>query len=83
VNLNCYCLYAKNFNHSVQPFIGFNRAKIYFGLNALSGRIPLSDGSYGGPWESSNAESLIQYTVNKGYTIHGWELGEITCNHVC
>jgi heparanase 1 len=50
-------------------------AKIYFGLNALNGRIPMPDGSYGGPWNSSNAASLIRYTVNKGYTIHGWELG--------
>ncbi|KAJ4816412.1 Heparanase-like protein 3 [Rhynchospora pubera] len=50
-------------------------AKIYFGLNALYGRIPMSDGSYGGSWDSSNAASLIRYTVNKGYTIHGWELG--------
>lgn len=28
-----------------------------------------------GDWNASNAESFIRYTVNKGYTIHGWELG--------
>uniref|UniRef100_A0A1D1XRU8 Heparanase-like protein 3 n=1 Tax=Anthurium amnicola TaxID=1678845 RepID=A0A1D1XRU8_9ARAE len=50
-------------------------AVVIFGLNALNGRIPLSDGSLGGPWDSTNAASLIRYTVNKGYTIHGWELG--------
>ena len=34
------------------------------------------DGLATGAWNSSDAESLIQYTVNKGYTIHGWELGK-------
>ncbi|GMP41300.1 hypothetical protein CsSME_00011455 [Camellia sinensis var. sinensis] len=35
------------------------------------------DGSAVGAWNSSNAESLIRYTVNKGYTINGWELDRI------
>ncbi|KAJ6795046.1 heparanase-like protein 3 [Iris pallida] len=48
---------------------------IIFGLNALNGRIPLADGSFGGPWNSTNAAALIRYTVNKGYSVHGWELG--------
>lgn len=52
------------------------RANIIFGLNALNGRVSLPDGSMGGPWDSSNAAALIRYTVEKGYTIHGWELGE-------
>lgn len=51
------------------------RAVIIFGLNALNGRIPQSDGSLVGPWNYSNAASFIHYTVDKGYTIHGWELG--------
>ncbi|XP_059643430.1 heparanase-like protein 3 [Cornus florida] len=50
-------------------------AKIIFGLNALYGRTIGSDNSVVGAWNSSNAESLIRYTVNSGYTIHGWELG--------
>ncbi|KAJ3695515.1 hypothetical protein LUZ60_000892 [Juncus effusus] len=54
-------------------------AKVYFGLNALNGRVPQSDGSYSGLWDYSNAASLIHYTVNKGYTIHGWELGNELC----
>ncbi|XP_068642893.1 heparanase-like protein 3 [Aristolochia californica] len=55
----------------------FKKAKVrvIFGLNALNGRIPLSDGSMGGPWNYTNAASLIRYTVNKRYSIHGWELG--------
>lgn len=52
------------------------RAKIVFGLNALSGRSIYSDGSAGGDWNYTNAESFIRYTVEKNYTIHGWELGK-------
>lgn len=52
------------------------RAMVVFGLNALSGKTIGSDGSATGAWNSSNAESLIRYTVNKGYSIHGWELGK-------
>lgn len=52
------------------------RAKIIFGLNALAGRTIQSDGSAAGAWNYSNAESLIRYTVDKKYTIHGWELGK-------
>ncbi|KAG9448469.1 hypothetical protein H6P81_008434 [Aristolochia fimbriata] len=51
------------------------KVRVIFGLNALNGRIPMSDGSMGGPWNYSNAASLIRYTVNKGYSIYGWELG--------
>ncbi|XP_068637528.1 heparanase-like protein 3 [Aristolochia californica] len=49
--------------------------RVIFGLNALNGRIPLSDGSMGGPWNYTNAASFIGYTASKGYSIHGWELG--------
>lgn len=54
----------------------YYRAAVTFGLNALYGRTIGSDGSVNGPWNSSNAESLIRYTVNKGYSILGWELGK-------
>ncbi|KAK2659925.1 hypothetical protein Ddye_006458 [Dipteronia dyeriana] len=53
------------------------KAAVVFGLNALNGRKIGSYGSAGGVWNSTNAESLMRYTVNKGYTIHGWELGGI------
>ncbi|XP_021769385.1 heparanase-like protein 3 [Chenopodium quinoa] len=50
-------------------------AVVTFGLNALTGRTINPDGSTKGAWDPSNAESLIRYTVNKGYSIYGWELG--------
>ncbi|KAL8501764.1 hypothetical protein ACS0TY_021039 [Phlomoides rotata] len=50
-------------------------AKIIFGLNALTGRRIVPDGRSTGAWNSSNAESLIRHTVNSGYTVYGWELG--------
>ncbi|KAF5748161.1 hypothetical protein HS088_TW04G00111 [Tripterygium wilfordii] len=56
---------------------------VIFGLNALSGRKIGSDGSVIEAWNSSNAESLLRYTVNKGYPIYGWELGnELSGNGV-
>lgn len=52
------------------------RAKVTFGLNTLNGKTIVPDGSTAlGDWDSSNAASLIRYTVSRGYTIHGWELG--------
>nr|XP_043612997.1 heparanase-like protein 3 isoform X2 [Erigeron canadensis] len=55
--------------------VNFQRAKVIFGLNALSHREVNTNQLVMGPWNSSNAESLMQYTVDKGYTVHGWELG--------
>ncbi|CAL5051379.1 unnamed protein product [Urochloa decumbens] len=59
----------------LNAFFQKSGAKIVFGLNALNGRVPLPDGSMGGPWDYTNAASLIRYTVSRGYQIHGWELG--------
>ncbi|KAG2604562.1 heparanase-like protein 3 [Panicum virgatum] len=59
----------------LNAFFQKSGAKIVFGLNAMKGRVPLPDGSMGGPWDYTNAASLIQYTAYKGYHIHGWELG--------
>ncbi|GLU01282.1 hypothetical protein SLE2022_185940 [Rubroshorea leprosula] len=54
-------------------------ALVVFGLNALNGRTIDSHGKAVGAWNSSNAESLLRYTVNNGYKIHGWELGNELC----
>ncbi|KAG6419256.1 hypothetical protein SASPL_121472 [Salvia splendens] len=54
-------------------------AKVIFGLNALTGRTI----GPGGVCTVTNAESLMRHTVNSGYTIHGWELGnELSGNSI-
>nr|POF23814.1 heparanase-like protein 3 [Quercus suber] len=50
-------------------------AVVVFGLNELRGKTINPQGFAEGAWNSSNAESLMRYTVNQGFTIQGWELG--------
>ncbi|KAG0470288.1 hypothetical protein HPP92_016988 [Vanilla planifolia] len=59
----------------LHEFFNKTGAAAVFGLNALNGRITLADGSLGGPWNHTNAESLIRYTAKKGYSMLGWEFG--------
>ncbi|KAJ4709097.1 Heparanase-like protein 3 [Melia azedarach] len=59
----------------LNAFFKKSGAKIIFGLNALTGRTIRPDGSAQGAWDYTNSESLIRYTVEKNYMIHGWELG--------
>ncbi|CAK9201177.1 unnamed protein product [Sphagnum jensenii] len=47
---------------------------IAFGLNALYNRKKVASGAWG-PWNSSNAYDLIQYTVDQGFEVQAWELG--------
>ncbi|XP_074276592.1 heparanase-like protein 3 [Silene latifolia] len=57
-------------------FFKHTGAVVTFGLNALTGRtVNPEDGWTTGAWDPRNAESLLRYTVDKGYSIHGWELG--------
>ncbi|KAD5317772.1 hypothetical protein E3N88_17718 [Mikania micrantha] len=56
-------------------FFNETGAKIIFGLNALNGRKLQADGSTVGAWDSTNAESLMRYTVKRNYTMYAWELG--------
>ena len=51
------------------------RAIVTFGLNALYGRRKIKGITWGGDWDSSNAENLMKYTLSKGYQIDSWELG--------
>ncbi|XLU46625.1 hypothetical protein S245_041439 [Arachis hypogaea] len=62
----------------IAEVLNFFGAKVIFGLNALAGRT-LQSGSAVGPWNSSNAESFICYTVRKNYSIAGWEFGNELC----
>ncbi|KAF7151246.1 hypothetical protein RHSIM_Rhsim02G0203600 [Rhododendron simsii] len=62
-------------SYKFSPVERDQRARIIFGLNALTGRTVGSDGTATGAWNSTNAESLIKYTINQGYTIDGWEFG--------
>ncbi|KAH9318142.1 hypothetical protein KI387_019911, partial [Taxus chinensis] len=50
-------------------------AVVAFGLNALNGRKEVSNGVLGGPWDSRNAYDFIKYTVDHGYQINAWEIG--------
>ncbi|KAL3650685.1 hypothetical protein CASFOL_007088 [Castilleja foliolosa] len=59
----------------LNKFFKLAGAKIIFSLNALAGRTIGSDGNTRGTWNSSNSEDLIRHTVENGYTIYGWELG--------
>ncbi|CAN1287818.1 Heparanase-like protein 3 [Linum perenne] len=59
----------------LNTFFRKSGAAIVFGLNALNGKTIASNGSAEGAWNSSNAEALIRYTVNRGFTVLGWELG--------
>ncbi|KAK9070824.1 hypothetical protein SSX86_011226 [Deinandra increscens subsp. villosa] len=63
----------------LNTFFNETGARIIFGLNALNGRELHSDTSTTGAWDSTNAESLMRYTVKKNYTMYAWELGNELC----
>ncbi|XP_057767951.1 heparanase-like protein 3 isoform X1 [Salvia miltiorrhiza] len=58
----------------LNSFFNESGALVVFGLNALRGK-SIQSGTAVGPWDYTNAASLIRYTVKKGYKIYGWELG--------
>ncbi|EPS67583.1 hypothetical protein M569_07189, partial [Genlisea aurea] len=59
----------------LHSFFRQSGALVIFGLNALHGKSIHNDNTATGPWDPSNAASLIKYTVNNGYNVYGWELG--------
>lgn len=59
---------------ALNAFFNKTGASVAFGLNALNGK-RLKSSAATGPWKSSNARDFIQYTVDHGYKIQAWELG--------
>ncbi|KAK4391541.1 Heparanase-like protein 3 [Sesamum angolense] len=59
----------------LNSFFNQSGALVIFGLNALKGKAIQPNNTATGPWDSSNAASLIRYTVKRGYNIYAWELG--------
>lgn len=66
---------------ALNAFFKKTGAIVTFGLNALYGRTKLKGNEWGGPWDSTNAENLINYTVSKGYYIDSWEFGNELCGN--
>ncbi|XP_047323818.1 heparanase-like protein 3 [Impatiens glandulifera] len=58
----------------LNTFFNKSGAMVVFGLNVLNGR-SIKNGSVVGSWDPTNAKSLIEYSLRKGYNILGWELG--------
>ncbi|XP_017238986.1 heparanase-like protein 3 [Daucus carota subsp. sativus] len=72
------CLPLKRWD-ALNNFFNKSGAFVIFGLNALNGRTVMPDGSRVGAWDTTNAKSFIEYTVQKNYKIYGWELGNELC----
>ncbi|XP_010552799.2 PREDICTED: heparanase-like protein 2 [Tarenaya hassleriana] len=57
-------------------------AKITFGLNALFGKkkSETEEGLWIGDWDARNSHDLMRYTIEKGYSIDSYELGNELCS---
>ncbi|KAL4633568.1 hypothetical protein ACB092_04G131900 [Castanea dentata] len=76
------CLYMRRWDE-LNHFFSKTGVIVTFGLNALYGRHKLKGNAWGGDWDSSNARSLMKYSISKGYKIDSWELGnELSGNGV-
>ncbi|XP_022971597.1 heparanase-like protein 1 [Cucurbita maxima] len=68
------CLYMERWD-DLNNFFNNTGAIVTFGLNALLGKHNTKGIQWEGKWNYSNAEALIQYTVEKNYRINSWEFG--------
>ncbi|XP_078443421.1 heparanase-like protein 2 isoform X2 [Wolffia australiana] len=68
------CLTRKRWDQ-LNLFFKETSAIVTFGLNALNGRRQTHDGTWVGPWNSSNARAFMEYTLSKGYAVDSWEFG--------
>ncbi|XP_022157824.1 heparanase-like protein 1 [Momordica charantia] len=75
------CLYMERWD-DLNDFFNKTGAIVTFGLNALLGKYKTKGIQWEGDWNYSNAEALIQYTVEKNYQINSWEFGnELAGSH--
>ncbi|KAG6582186.1 Heparanase-like protein 1, partial [Cucurbita argyrosperma subsp. sororia] len=68
------CLYMERWDE-LNWFFNKTGAIVTFGLNAILGRNNTIGKQWEGDWNYSNAEALIQYTIEKNYQINSWEFG--------
>ncbi|KAK7407412.1 hypothetical protein VNO78_09315 [Psophocarpus tetragonolobus] len=75
------CLPKKRWDE-IHDFVNKTRVKFTFGLNALSGKKRSNEdkSNWEGNWDPTNAISLMEYTVSKGYKIDSYELGNELCS---
>ncbi|CAN4122103.1 unnamed protein product [Withania somnifera] len=74
------CLHMNRWNE-LHDMFNKTGAAITFSFNALIGRIPSDEDNtlWQGDWNQYNAKSLMKYTIQKGYKIDSYELGNELC----
>ncbi|XP_020216704.1 heparanase-like protein 2 [Cajanus cajan] len=75
------CLPKKKWDE-MNNFFNKTDVKFTFGLNALIGKknSQTHKGNWVGNWDPTNAISLMEYTMSKGYKIDSYELGNELCS---
>ncbi|CAN0896467.1 Heparanase-like protein 2 [Linum grandiflorum] len=65
----------------LNEFFGKTNTKVIFGLNELSGKRKQNPSTTQmvGDWDPTNARDFMNYTVQKGYKIDAYELGNELC----
>ncbi|ESW29573.1 hypothetical protein PHAVU_002G081000 [Phaseolus vulgaris] len=75
------CLPRKRWDE-VNEFLNKTGVKFTFGLNALNGKENSKEDKvkWVGDWDPTNAISLMEYSISKGYKIDSYELGNELCS---
>ncbi|WVZ11464.1 hypothetical protein V8G54_015994 [Vigna mungo] len=75
------CLPRKKWDE-VNEFLNKTGVKFTFGLNALNGKENSKEDkeNWVGDWDPTNALSLMEYSISKGYKIDSYELGNELCS---
>ncbi|GMN41961.1 hypothetical protein TIFTF001_011185 [Ficus carica] len=75
------CLPHKKWDE-LDTLFNLTGALVTFGLNALYGKHASQQGIlWVGAWDPHNARDLIKYTIEKGYKIDSYELGNELCGY--